>query len=193
MSEACIKGTAFRSVVEDIKRLIDAGELCPEDLARHLSEKDRGFLDCIVTPSGWFPIATYGHMLELLASEKGGGDAVGYLRRRGARAAEQLLSGTYESLAAEARTWGPRVGQTMVGISKLLYNFMSWDFREVENEVFDVETRDAADFPETARYTAEGFLHWFAVHAAGRPMRVESRRPSPDRLIFRLEPERSST
>jgi len=192
MSAPCIKGTAFGSVIEDVKRLVDAGGLAPEDLARHLSEKDRGFLDSIVTPSGWFPIATYGRMLELLASEQGGSDARGYLRDRGARAAEQLLSGTYESLAAESRTWGPRVGQTMAGIGRLLYNFMSWSFREVDEEIFEVETRDAADFPESARHTAEGFLHWFAVHTAGQPMRVTSRRPSPDRVVFRLEPDRPS-
>lgn len=193
MAEPSIKGTAFGSVIADVKRLVDSGALGPEDVARHLSEKDRGFLDCIITPSGWFPIATYGHMLELLASENGGSDPAGYLRKRGARAAEQLFSGTYESLATEPGTWGPRVGQTMIGISQVLYNFMSWTFREIDEEIFEVETCDAADLPEAARHTAEGFLHWFAEHTASRPMRVESRRPSPDRVVFRLEPDEPST
>lgn len=188
MTVPSIKGSAFQSVAEDVKRLVDQGRLDPEDLERHLDDKDRGLLDAVITPVAWFPIATYGRLLELLAREEGGVDPMAYLRERGARAAERLLSGTYGSYAAEPGTWGPRVGQTMIGIGKLLYNFTTWSFRSADGDVFEIEARDARDYPETARHTAQGFVRWFAEHAAGRPMRVDSSRPTPDHIVFRIQP-----
>jgi hypothetical protein len=135
MDVPSIKGPAFRSVVEDVKRLIDADRIDPAEVAKQLNEKDRGFLDAEVTALAWCPIATYGRMLELLASEEGGDDPAAYLRERGARAADVMLSGVYESFRAAPGTWGPRVGQTMMGIGKLLYNFTSWSFRSNGGEI----------------------------------------------------------
>lgn len=188
MEVPSIKGSAFQSVIDDVKRLIDEDRLEPADLAGHLSDKDRGFLDVEVTPLGWFPIATYGRMLELLAREEGGNDPQGYLCARGARAADRMLSGIYESFVATPGTWGPRVGQTMMGIGKLLYNFTAWTFRPTEGESFEIEVSDAREYPEPARYAAQGFLCCFAERASGRSMRVTSARPTPDRIIFRIQP-----
>lgn len=190
MDVPSIKGSAFQSVVEDVKRLIDAGRIDLEDVSDRLTAKDRGFLDAVVTPISWLPISSYGRLLELLAREEGGDDPEGYLKRRGAQAAERLLSGSYAAFAATPGTWGPRVGQTMIGISKLLYNFMEWGFRTVEEDVFEIECREAEAYPEVARLTAHGFLEWFATHAAGCPMRIVSTRVRPDHILFRIEPRR---
>ena len=182
-----IKGSAFQSVVEDVKRLIDSGRLDADEVSEKLSGKDRGILDAVVTPVAWLPIATYGRLLDLLASEEGGADPVDYLRKRGARAAERLLSGSYSGFVAESGTWGPRVGQMMLGVGKLLYNFTEWTFRELPGGVFEIGVEKAAELPEAARHTAHGFLHWFAERAAGKPMQVESTRTSPDRIVFRIQ------
>ena len=183
-----IKGSAFQSVIEDVRRLEGEGRLEAADLDEALTEKDRGILDTVVTPVAWYPMETYARLLELLVREEGGDDPVGYLCTRGARAAERLLAGAYGSFAAEPGTWGPRVGQTMIGIGKLLYSFSTWGFRQVADQVFEIEVNDAREFPDVARYTAQGFVRWFAAAAAGRSMRVESTRPSPDRIVFRVEP-----
>jgi hypothetical protein len=183
-----IKGSAFQSVVEDVKRLIDEDRIDPSELAGHLNAKDRGFLDVEVTPLGWFPIATYGRMLELLAREEGGADPQAYLCARGARAADRMLSGIYESFVASPSAWGSRVGQTMMGIGKLLYNFTAWTFRAVEGETYEIEVSDAREYPEPARFTAQGFLCCFAQRASGREMRVTSSRPTPERIVFRIRP-----
>lgn len=188
MTVPSVKGSVFQLVVDDVRALVDAGRLEPEELARELSEKDRGLLDAVVTPVTWIPMATYGRMLELLAREEGGDDPVAYLCGRGARAAERLLAGTYGSFDAEPGTWGPRVGQTMIGIGRLLYNFTSWSFRQVEGELYEIEANDALEYPDTARYTALGFIRWFAERTSGSPMRVESERPTPDRIVFRVQP-----
>jgi hypothetical protein len=188
MEVPSIKGSAFHSVVEDVKRLIDEDRVDPSELASHLSAKDRGFLDIEVTPIGWFPIATYGRMLEVLAREEGGNDPQAYLCARGAKAAERMLSGIYESFVSAPGAWGMRVGQMMMGIGKLLYNFTAWNFRAVEGEIYEIEVIDARDYPEPARYTAQGFLCSFARRASGREMRVTSSRPTPDRIVFRIQP-----
>lgn len=188
MDVPSVKGSAFQSVVEDVKRLIDEGRLDPHDVDGRITEKDRGLLDAVVTPVSWVPIATYGRLLELLAREEGGDDPEGYLHERGARAAERLLSGNYAVFAAEPGTWGPRVGQTMIGIGKLLYNFTQWTFHRADDDAFEIECRGARDYPEPARLTAQGFLHWFSERAANRPMRVTSHRPDPDRITFRIAP-----
>lgn len=188
MDVPSVKGSAFQSVVEDVKRLVDEGRIDLDDLGGQLTEKDRGMLDAVVTPVSWVPIETYGRMLELLAREEGGKDPAAYLHERGARAAERLLSGNYAVFAAEPGTWGPRVGQTMTGIGKLLYNFTDWKFRRVDEEIFEIDCDQAREYPEPARLTAQGFLHWFAERAAGRPMQVESHRPDSDRITFRIEP-----
>ena len=182
-----IKGSAFRSVSEDVKRLVDQGRIDTEELASSLSDKDRGLLDAMITPVAWVPVESYAHMLELLAREEGGDDPICYLRDRGARAAERLLSGTYQNFAAEPGTWGRRVGETMMGMGKLLYNFTEWSFHPETDDACEVHVSDAHDYPDAARYTAEGFLRWFAEHAAERPMRVESTRPSRDLVVLRIE------
>ncbi len=183
-----IKGSAFQSVLEDVKRLMDEDRIEPADLAASLSDKDRGLLDAVVTPLAWFPMATYGRMLELLAREEGGADPLGYLCARGASAAERMLSGTDESFAVAPGSWGLRVGQTMMGIAKLLYNFSAWSFRPAGARVFEIEVSEARDYPDPARYAAQGFLRCFAERAAGVPMQVKSARPTPDRIVFRIEP-----
>ena len=182
-----IKGSAFCSVREDVKRLVDQGRIDPEELLTSLSDKDRGLLDSVITPVSWVPIESYAHMLELLALEEGGSDAVRYLRDRGARAAEDLLSGTYQSFAAEPGTWGRNVGEAMMGLGKLLYNFTEWSFHADADDACEIRVSDALHFPDPALYTAEGFLKWFAEHAADRPMRVASTRPSRDLVVIRLE------
>lgn len=188
MDVPSVKGSAFQSVAEDVKRLLDAGTIDPDDLDAVLTEKDRGLLDAVVTPVSWVPIASYGRMLQLLARAEGGADPDAYLHQRGARAAERLLSGSYAVFAAEPGTWAPRVGQTMTGIGKLLYNFTEWSFRNAGDEVFEIDCRGARDYPEPARLTAEGFLHWFSERAADRPMQVTSHRPDPDCITFRIAP-----
>ena len=56
-----------------------------------------------------------------------------------------------------------------MGIGKLIYNFTSWSFRAVGEEVFEIAVTDAREYPEPARYTAQGFLRRFAEFAAIAP------------------------
>jgi hypothetical protein len=50
-----------------------------------------------------------------------------------------------------------------------------------------IRVEDAADYPDVARYIAQGFLERGAVYVTSNPVVVSSERPSPDRVIFRFE------
>ena len=184
-----VKGSVFSSVVDDLKAALEAGRLAPEDLEAHLDAKDRGLMDSVVTAVSWVPVAAYGRMLELLARVEGGKQREAYLRRRGARAAERLLSGTYESFDAGPGKWGTRVGELMLGIAGILYNFTRWSFSEVGPESWEIVVEEAQDLPDAAVHTAHGFLDWYLERSSNRRIRSSLSRPTPDRLVFRLSPK----
>jgi hypothetical protein len=177
-----VKGSAFQSVADDVKRLIRKGVID----ARALDTELRLQLDKSYTPLSWLPMASYGALLDLLAKTEGGLDPKDYLRGRGKAAAERLLAGAYESFSAEPGTWGRRTGESMLGIARMLYNFTTWSFAELPGDVHEVCVDGAANFPDAARETAQGFLAEYARRAAGRPVAIESQRPTPDRIVYRI-------
>jgi hypothetical protein len=185
-----VKGSIFASVVADLKAAVRDGRLSREDLEDELSGKDRGMMDSVVTAVTWMPITTYGRMLDLLARIDGAGQREAYLRDRGARAAERLLSGTYGTFDAGKNSWGRRAGEMMVGIAGVLYNFTRWSFSEVGPDVWEIVASEAKDFPDTAAHTAHGFLQWYLDRTSDGRMHAELTRPSPDRVVFRIATKR---
>jgi hypothetical protein len=180
VDQPAIKGSAFQSVAADVLRLVDAGRIDLEDL--DLTDKDRGFLDSHLTPVTWIPISCYDRLLRVLCDAEGGADPVAYLRDRGAKAAERLLQGSYESFRVAEGSWGLRVAKSFVGISSMLYNFSKWSVSEAGDEGIEFRVEDAANLPDTALEAAHGFLAWFAELAAGRPVDVSHRRSSSGRI-----------
>jgi hypothetical protein len=177
-----VKGSAFRSVADDVRRLIHEGVIESDSL----DDAYRNLLDHAHTPLSWVPIAGYGALLDLLAKTEGGWDPKAYLRERGKTAAARLLAGSYEAFAAEPGTWGRRTGETMLGMARLLYNFMTWKFAALPDGAYEVTVDSAADFPEAARETAHGFVGEYATRAAGQPVVVESERPTRERVVYRI-------
>jgi len=184
-----VKGSIFSSVVDDLRAALEAGRLTQEDLEAHLDAKDRGLMDSVVTAVSWVPVATYGRMLDLLAQIEGPKQREAYLRRRGSRAAERLLSDTYESFDAGPGKWGTRVGELMVGIAGILYNFTRWSFSEVGPEAWEIVVDEAQHLPDAAALTAAGFLDWYLERSSNGRIRSTMSRPTPDRLVFRLAPK----
>lgn len=188
MEQPSVKGSIFQSVAEDVKSLVAQGVIDESDLESLLSAKDRALLDALVTPVSWMPIATYCRLLELLARLEGDGNTEAYLRRRGAAAAERLLSGTYSGFDAAPGSWGERVAKSMIGIAGMLYNFTRWSCHALDDGVYEIRATEADEYPEAARHTAHGFLQAFASKSASEPLRVTSERPSPDLVVFRVSP-----
>lgn len=181
-----VKGSIFASVADDVKRALAEGRLERADLEAALEEKDLPLLDDLVTAVSWMPMATYGRMLDLLARVEGGSGREAYLRDRGARAAERLLSGTYHRFEAKPGEWGPKSGELMTGIAGVLYDFTAWRFGEIRPGEWEIVASDAGEFPDAAAHTAHGFLDWYANRASPTPIETRLSRPAPDQIVFRL-------
>ena len=184
---ASVKGSAFQSAQSDVLRLIDEGRIDLDEVGDGLSDKDRGCLDAFVTPISWMPMATYGRLLELLARVEGGDDPVAYLRRRGRQAAKRLLGGAYQGFAMASGALDLKGVQIVIGIPRLLYDFMKWDARELADGSFEIRVCEAADYPNAALHTAEGFLELYGELTCGRMPRVVSARPSASEIVIRVE------
>src|SRR5262245_53084124 len=86
-----IKGSAFLSVVEDLKGLVASGRIRRPELEIRLRASDLRILDDKVLPGLWYPLDTYRRLTEILLEIEGGGKPE-YVVRRGARAAERLFA-----------------------------------------------------------------------------------------------------
>jgi hypothetical protein len=185
---ASIKGSAFQSVQTDIQRLVDAGDLDLDELGEGLTAKDREWLDAFVTPVSWMPITTYGRWLEVLARTEGGDDPIDYLRGRGREAGKRLLGGAYQGFAKASKGLDLKGVQIVIGVARLLYDFMRWEARALPDGSFEITVHEAKEFPTPALHTAEGFLELYAELTSGKRPRIVSTRPTLDVVRIRIQP-----
>jgi hypothetical protein len=184
-----IKGTAFVSAVGDLQELLDTGRLTRAQLETRLRPEDVEILDSKILPGEWYPIDSYGRILDLLGDVCGGGAP--YHLQRGRKAAERLLrSGIYRQLdrAIEQRSEKDKASliSIMLTVGRTLYNFGAWEILrdQTSDRVLRFELRQMAALPENARVTIQGFVEWAAENIVGGKIRVESRRMSADRILF---------
>jgi hypothetical protein len=184
-----IKGTAFVSAVTDLQELLDSGRLRREQLELRLRREDLEILDSKILPGDWYPIDSYGRIIDLMGEVDGGG--ADYHLQRGRRAAERLLkSGIYRQLdrAVEQRAEKDRASLIgiMLTVGRTLYNFGSWEILrdQSSDRVLRFELRQMGALPENARITIQGFVEWAADHILDRRTRVDSRRAQGERILF---------
>jgi hypothetical protein len=198
MAVPSIKGTAFQSVVEDLRRLLEAGRISDDELEARLEAEDLRLLEEKVLPGLWYPLASYRRLTELLMQVEGGG-SIAYVVARGARAAERLFTaGLYQQLArgdeigAKKRTqnerWSEHEANLMTSLAGAIFSVSRWRF------VADpdgrgpnrIEVSEAEALPEVSRWAAQGFVEYTTSRLSGVTTRVSSERPSPDRIVFKL-------
>ena len=188
MTVPSIKGTGFRSAVDDIQRLLDARQLTREELEARLTPEDLLILESKIGPLSWIPVETYRRVVDVLIAIEAQGDPEGYLFQRGWRAAERLhKAGLYSQFEASLEKWGVRVGKLMVTLAPELWNFTEWKFELIPGEPlrgYRIVVDDAAALPECARFTSHGFLEYLARMATGLSLRVTSERMPGGRIIF---------
>lgn len=192
MERPCIKGTAFVSAVTDLEDLLESGRLTREQLELRLPPQDLEILEAKILPGDWYPIESYGRILDLLGETEGGG--AGYHIRRGRRAAERILqSGIYRQLDKAVERRAEKDEAALIGImltvGRTLYNFGSWEFLREQSSprVLRFELRDVGALPDNARLTIQGFVDWAAEHIMEQSTRVESRRVAADRIVFDIQ------
>lgn len=193
-----IKGTAFSSAADDLMSLVAEGEISRDELETRFSKEELATLDAKVLAGSWYPIEMYNRILELLLQKQGGG-RIDYLVWRGARAAERMLSsGIYRQLerAERIRVESPdsraRIGNLMMTLSAAIYNFTRWRYipASASDPGYTIEVSEARHFPDNARHTVTGFIQYTADRLVPVPVRIESERPDPDRILFRAYPAR---
>lgn len=95
--------------------------------------------------------------------------------------------GAYRHVLQSAERWGDRAGQMMIQLAAGFYDFTRWSLRYDEPGArYLLEVEDAADFPDAARHTAQGFAQVLFARMGGRPVTVRSRRTAPDRLLYEI-------
>jgi hypothetical protein len=185
----CVRGAGFDSVLQDVRDLIAADQISEEQLAAHLEPADYDYLEQKMDAAGWYPVGSYRRFLELLCATDSNTSAEAYLIQRGAIAAERLRAlGSFPMLEIETSELGVRALGVFITIADTLYNFTRWTGEPDEDGTgYTVTVEDAADYPDAARYVAQGFLERGAVYVTSNPVLVSSQRPTPDRVIFRFE------
>jgi hypothetical protein len=183
-----VKGSAIESVVADVLRLVEEGRLSRDALEVRLRAEDLEMLEHKVVPALWYPLGTYGRLMELLF-EVEGRRSTEYLVERGRRAADRIRAmGLYAQLKGDWSTWGSRVGTILATLGPAMYKDTQWRIQlEPPGESglrFRLEVDCPAEFPDVCRHPTQGFVAYLAQLYAGSPVRVRSERISPERMLF---------
>jgi hypothetical protein len=185
---AGIKGTAIESLVADVNRLVQEGRIPPDELEAHLRGEDIEILGQKILAALWYPLGTYERLTRLVLQVEGRGE-LGYVIERGRRAAARLRdSGIYAQLARNRNELGDRIGRFMVTLGPAMYQDTHWTFHYESSDNatgFRIEARVLPDFPDLARYAAQGFIEYLSNLDQTRPIGVSSERASPSLLVFR--------
>jgi hypothetical protein len=183
-----IKGTVFQTVVDDVKALVDRKAVSRESLEARLQAGDVRILDSKIEGARWYPMDSYGRMIELLRDVEGRADPRQYLLQRGMRAANRLIDlGLYRQIEKQAGQPLAKVGDAMITLSTNMYNFSIWSFAsDPDGKTHRLEVVEAAAFPEVSRIVVEGFIDALTTRGMKIKARVSSARPAPDRILFTL-------
>jgi hypothetical protein len=197
VSADCIKGTAFQAVADDLKRLLESGELKDAEVGKALEAQDLAILRAGVLPGSWYPIDSYRRMLALLVAKEGRFQRDEYLRRRGASASERILKmGLYTHLQDAIRAverqpakWVEQVGRIMTTLSSTMFNFSRWEFvasstLESAAPLFSLRVSEAAALPDETRIVLEGFIESLFTPFTPEKIEVRSQRPTPDAILY---------
>ncbi len=184
-----VKGTAIESVVGDVKHLVETGALSQEALEARLPAEDLRLLEGKIVAALWYPLGSYGRLMELLF-EVEGRRSTEYLIERGRRAAERVrATGLYSQLKSDWSTWGDRVGKILATLGPAMYKDTQWridvDRAGGSGMELRLEVDCPAEFPDVCRWPTQGFIEVLAqLYSGDAKVRMRSERVSPERMVF---------
>ncbi len=180
-----IKGSVFEGLVADVNALVSSGRMSRADLEARLERVDLPYLDKKLGAACWYPIETYGRLLELLRYAEGGSRPDQYLRARGAGAAQRLIDGgLYSQMDVSVDTWGERVGKVMATLGPLMFNFGRWTSSIEEGDGLRLTAEDMGALPAVARIVIEGFIEVMAARALKSAVVVTSESLGSDSIRY---------
>jgi hypothetical protein len=186
-----VKGTALESVVADVLRLVDEGRIRRDELEVRLVAEDVELLEHKLLPGLWYPLGSYGRLMQLLFEIEGGG-RLEYLVERGRRAADRIRgTGIYAQFTTDRSAWGDGIGRILISLGPVMYKDTRWSIELAPargSYRFRVEVEVPPDFPDVCRHPTQGFVDYLTQMHATQPTRVTSQRPSPTQMVFLAEP-----
>ena len=205
MAEPSIKGSIFKGVIDDLARLQREGRVSQEEVDARLATEDLALLEGEINASAWYPMESYGRLMDLLGEvEAGGKDA--YFVERGRGSARRLMeSGLYQQLSFLSR-WESMLGaagddqsamiadyarnlKMVVSLASAIYNVGKWVVEPDPEHAGRVciAVREARAYSDPMRLAIEGFLNECARAAREDLAHLHiSERPSPDLMLFRM-------
>jgi hypothetical protein len=195
MRRPSVKGDMIEPVLDELRARLEQGSLSRERIEVALEPADIALLDDKIRPTRWYPMATWGRIVELLAETAGTG-RIESLLERGARAARGLVAeaggGSFESLRDElgehpdaASAW---VAGTLLREAARQHSCGRWTWLAGApgSGSYEISVDEAGPLPECLRVLVEVTLR--RLHAEFTPAgrRVESERPEPGRIVFRV-------
>jgi len=190
---ASVKGIFVAGAVASVRKAIREGRVAREQVEARLEAQDVPFLDEKVDIGLWYPVATLGHFLEVLA-DLGEGDRETAFIEIGRAAADMAAhTGRYGQLdptrkAGESASEVLRYGRLVTSVITAFYDFSRMSFGPDPNDAraFQIDWYDVADLPESNRFCAQGFIERIAHHASRGDMQVTSQRPARDHIVFTM-------
>jgi len=195
-----IKGSAFSFVVERTLKLVSAGEISRNELARRLPPDSLSIIDQPIHAIEWYDIRIYAQLMELLRDVAGGGENE-YLIRHGEYAAERLLQkGLYQQMeylkrlqlgkATDAKGRYEAFGRDLRLLVTITPSILNFGHQQVKSDPeyadrYLLETSDATAYPEVLCWTTQGFNNRMAA-AHDSPDLWRWERPRLDLVRFRM-------
>lgn len=187
-----VKGTVFRSAVDQVRRLIDLGALSREEASAGLAPEDLEYLEAVISPAGWYPVAAYNRLRELVYETEGGGEPQ-FIRERATQAIEAFLcEGPYRGYMDVVTKRPEKLGETLVDLVGLFFDFCQARFSGDPAGSFRIELSGAEPLTDHVRFAGEGVVEGLFSRVTGRPVRVTSERANPDLIVLRGEPADAS-
>jgi len=180
-----VKGFILASLWTDLRALMEQGWLSREAAECRLDPRDLEVLDGKVEPSLWYPNETYEGFSTLIAEAVGGADDDFWVER-GRSAGERLLgAGSVLGRFVEGVSGaGGNAGRALMKFPNLMLNYGRWEYESPRSGEFTVHLRDAAPLPDSLRLSIQGAGEVVGTRLAGMPVKVTSRRPSEDYVVF---------
>ncbi len=191
MGKASIKGAAITRIREQLEEAMEKGLITRDEIEVRLHAEDMFVVEEKIEPSLWYPLDSVARASDILVETLGAGD-IRFMVDSGRETARRFQNeGIFAAFIQDAAMRGDKMGPVLVKISQLALDIGRWEFEGESMRDFTVTVGDAADLPETTRYSILGFIECLASDLAGTPLHAETTRPDPSNVLYRCAAKNS--